>query len=342
MCIDFQGNCTNRQLKERYPLQISDLFDQLQGSSNLFKDRYCGQRSCADAPIWPCLREANISSSIAMFAFKEGLDGEVVADALSREGLRTLKGLGLSMTLAWIFLNNLEMLRRSTKAGGKNTRKEMLGGMLVENSKDPEKLRTEKLGNNRQGRTSETIGFVSATRDTSMEVDNSRWSLSEASKHHKTNSDEIPFHNFFPLEDMLRACVIDLWIWLGLKNLALVSFSYNNSYHASNTGCTVCRLYGLKSVVHPYVGRRLDQFNSWSRYLVPEESKGGIIQIKQRIQTARDRQKSYADLKRKPMEFQVGDKVMLKVSPWKGVVRFGKRGKLNPRLSALRRSGDEN
>ncbi|GJT34353.1 hypothetical protein Tco_0924772 [Tanacetum coccineum] len=53
--------------------------------------------------------------------------------------------------------------------------------------------------------------------------------------------------------------------------------------------------------------------------------------IKQRIQTARDRQKSYADLKRKPMEFQVGDKVMLKVSPWKGVVRFGKRGKLNPR-----------
>ncbi|GJS55606.1 hypothetical protein Tco_0628968 [Tanacetum coccineum] len=53
--------------------------------------------------------------------------------------------------------------------------------------------------------------------------------------------------------------------------------------------------------------------------------------IKQRIQAARDRQKSYADLKRKPMEFQVGDKVMLKVLPWKGVVRFGKRGKLNPR-----------
>nr|GFA77168.1 putative reverse transcriptase domain-containing protein [Tanacetum cinerariifolium] len=42
-------------------------------------------------------------------------------------------------------------------------------------------------------------------------------------------------------------------------------------------------------------------------------------------------EKSYDDLKRKPMEFQVGDKVMLKVSPWKGVVRFGKRGKLNPR-----------
>nr|GEX26027.1 putative reverse transcriptase domain-containing protein [Tanacetum cinerariifolium] len=49
------------------------------------------------------------------------------------------------------------------------------------------------------------------------------------------------------------------------------------------------------------------------------------------MQAARDRQKSYADLKCKPMEFQVGDKVMLKVSPWKGVIRFGKRGKLNPR-----------
>nr|GFC26004.1 putative reverse transcriptase domain-containing protein [Tanacetum cinerariifolium] len=62
------------------------------------------------------------------------------------------------------------------------------------------------------------------------------------------------------------------------------------------------------------------------------------------MQAARDRQKSYADLKRKPMEFRVGDKVMLKVSPWKGVVRFGKRGKLNPRyvgpFKVLERIGD--
>nr|GFC03494.1 putative reverse transcriptase domain-containing protein [Tanacetum cinerariifolium] len=57
-----------------------------------------------------------------------------------------------------------------------------------------------------------------------------------------------------------------------------------------------------------------------------------IVQIKQRMQAARDRQKSYADLNHKPMEFQVGDKVMLKVLTWKGVVRFGKRGKLNPRV----------
>ncbi|GJX80031.1 putative reverse transcriptase domain-containing protein [Tanacetum coccineum] len=61
------------------------------------------------------------------------------------------------------------------------------------------------------------------------------------------------------------------------------------------------------------------------------ESTEKIVQIKSRIQAARDSQKSYADVRRKPLEFQVGDKVMLKVLPWKGVIHFGKREKLNPR-----------
>nr|GEV48977.1 putative reverse transcriptase domain-containing protein [Tanacetum cinerariifolium] len=56
-----------------------------------------------------------------------------------------------------------------------------------------------------------------------------------------------------------------------------------------------------------------------------------IVQIKQIIQAARDRQNCYADVRCKPLEFQVGDQVMLKVSPWKGVICFGKRGELNPR-----------
>ncbi|GJS88929.1 putative reverse transcriptase domain-containing protein [Tanacetum coccineum] len=64
---------------------------------------------------------------------------------------------------------------------------------------------------------------------------------------------------------------------------------------------------------------------------IVQETTEKVIQIKQRIQAAHDRQKSYANLKHKPMEFQVGDRVMLKVSPWKGVVHFGKRGKLIPR-----------
>ncbi|GJX93548.1 hypothetical protein Tco_0348134 [Tanacetum coccineum] len=62
-----------------------------------------------------------------------------------------------------------------------------------------------------------------------------------------------------------------------------------------------------------------------------QETTEKIVLIKQRIQATQDRQKSYADLKRKPMEFGVWDKVMLKVPPWKGVIRFGKQGKLNPR-----------
>ncbi|GKD31663.1 hypothetical protein Tco_1242441 [Tanacetum coccineum] len=56
------------------------------------------------------------------------------------------------------------------------------------------------------------------------------------------------------------------------------------------------------------------------------------VEIKDRLKAARDRQKSYADKRRKPLEFSVGDYVLLKVSPWKGVVRFGKKGKLASRF----------
>ncbi|GJW07856.1 reverse transcriptase domain-containing protein [Tanacetum coccineum] len=61
------------------------------------------------------------------------------------------------------------------------------------------------------------------------------------------------------------------------------------------------------------------------------ERQDELVQIQEQLLAARSRQKSYADVRRKPLEFEVGDKVMLKVSPWKGVVRFGKRRKLSPR-----------
>ncbi|GJY51898.1 putative reverse transcriptase domain-containing protein [Tanacetum coccineum] len=130
------------------------------------------------------------------------------------------------------------------------------------------------------------------------------------------------------LEDMLRACAIDFgkgWV----NHLPLVEFSYNNSYHASIKAAPFEALYGRKCR-SPVCWAEVGQVQITGPELVQETTEK-IIQIKQRIQVARDRQKSYADLKRKPMEFQVGDNVMLKVSPWKGVVRFGKRGKLNPR-----------
>ncbi|GJS77742.1 reverse transcriptase domain-containing protein [Tanacetum coccineum] len=130
------------------------------------------------------------------------------------------------------------------------------------------------------------------------------------------------------LEDMLRACVIDFgkgWV----NHLPLVEFSYNNSYHASIKAAPFEALYGRKCR-SPVCWAEVGEVQLTGPEIVQETTEK-IVLIKQRMQAARDRQKSYADLKRKPMEFQVGDKVMLKVSPWKGVVRFGKRGKLNPR-----------
>nr|GEY16231.1 putative reverse transcriptase domain-containing protein [Tanacetum cinerariifolium] len=130
------------------------------------------------------------------------------------------------------------------------------------------------------------------------------------------------------LEDMLRACVIDLgkgWV----NHLSLIKFSYNNSYHASIKAAPFEAFYGRKCR-SPIFWTEVGEAQLLSPELIQETTEKNI-QIKQRMQAARDRQKSYADLKHKPIEFQIGDMVMLKVLPWKGVVRFGKRGKLNPR-----------
>ncbi|GKC80747.1 putative reverse transcriptase domain-containing protein [Tanacetum coccineum] len=130
------------------------------------------------------------------------------------------------------------------------------------------------------------------------------------------------------LKDMLRACVIDFgkgWV----KHLPLAEFSYNNSYYASIKATPCEALYGRKCR-SPMCWAEVGEAQLTGSELIQETTKK-IILIKQRIQAAQDRQKSYADLKRKPMESKVEDMVMLKVSPWKGVVRFGKRGKLNPR-----------
>nr|GEX32896.1 putative reverse transcriptase domain-containing protein [Tanacetum cinerariifolium] len=123
------------------------------------------------------------------------------------------------------------------------------------------------------------------------------------------------------LEDMLHACMINFgkgW----LKHLPLCEFSYNNSYHASIKAAPYEALYGRKCrslVCWAEVGE--------AQLTGPEliqETTEKIVLIKQISQAAQDQQKSYVDLKWKPMEFEVGDRVMLKVSPWKGVVQFDK------------------
>nr|GFB69647.1 putative reverse transcriptase domain-containing protein [Tanacetum cinerariifolium] len=114
-----------------------------------------------------------------------------------------------------------------------------------------------------------------------------------------------------------------------VNDLPLVKFSCNNNYHASTKAAPFEALYGRRCH-SPVCWTEVEEAQILCPKLIQEKTEK-IVQIKQRMQAARDRQKSYADLKRKPMEFQVGDKVMLKVSPRKGVVRFGKQGKLNPR-----------
>ncbi|GJU42920.1 putative reverse transcriptase domain-containing protein [Tanacetum coccineum] len=113
------------------------------------------------------------------------------------------------------------------------------------------------------------------------------------------------------------------------RHLPLVEFSYNNSYHTSIKVAPFKALYGHKCQ-SPICWAEVGDAQLTGPEIIHETTKK-IFQIKKRIQATRDRKKSLADRNHKPIEFQVGDMVMLKVSPWKGVIRFGKRGKLNPR-----------
>ncbi|GKA65870.1 putative reverse transcriptase domain-containing protein [Tanacetum coccineum] len=130
------------------------------------------------------------------------------------------------------------------------------------------------------------------------------------------------------LKDMLRACVIEFGKSLD-RHLPLVELSYNNSYYTSINVVPFEALYGQKC--RSPVCWAKDGDAQLTGPEIIHETTEKIVQIRNRMQVACDRQKSYADKRRKPLEFQVGDKVMLKVSPWKGVICFGKRGKLNPR-----------
>nr|GEX50218.1 putative reverse transcriptase domain-containing protein [Tanacetum cinerariifolium] len=104
---------------------------------------------------------------------------------------------------------------------------------------------------------------------------------------------------------------------------------YNNSYHTNIKAKPFEALYGHKCR-SPVCWTEVRDSQLTGPEIIHETTKN-IIQIKNQIQTAHDHQKSYADVRRRSLEFQVRDKVMLKVSPWKGVIHFGKRGKLNPR-----------
>ncbi|GJX82335.1 hypothetical protein Tco_0331816 [Tanacetum coccineum] len=85
----------------------------------------------------------------------------------------------------------------------------------------------------------------------------------------------------------------------------------------------------LPSIRFPYTVKI--RGSSLIRPELVQETTNKVVLVKEKPKAAGDRQKSYADNRRKPLEFEVGDRVMLKVSPWKGDIRFGKKGKLAPR-----------
>ncbi|GKE62515.1 hypothetical protein Tco_1512882, partial [Tanacetum coccineum] len=104
---------------------------------------------------------------------------------------------------------------------------------------------------------------------------------------------------------------------------------YNNNYHASIKAAPFEALYGRKCR-SPVFWAEVGDVQLTGPEIIHETTEK-IVQIRQHLQAARYRQRSYANIRRKPLEFQVRDRVMLKVSPRKGVIRFGKQGKLNPR-----------
>ncbi|GKA62512.1 putative reverse transcriptase domain-containing protein [Tanacetum coccineum] len=127
------------------------------------------------------------------------------------------------------------------------------------------------------------------------------------------------------LEDMLRACVIDFggnWD----VHLPLAEFSYNNSYHSRIRYAPFEALYG-RICRSPVLWAEIGESNLIGPELV-QETTDKVVLIKEKLKAARDRQKSYADNRRKPWEFEVGDRVLLKVSPWQGMIRVGTKGKL--------------
>ena len=131
------------------------------------------------------------------------------------------------------------------------------------------------------------------------------------------------------LEDMLRACVLDHKGSLE-EHLPLVEFAYNNSYQASIQMAPYEALYGRlcrSSLCWTEVGE-----GSITGPNLIRDTSEKVILIRQRLLTAQIRQKSYADVRRRPLEFEVGDHVFLKVMPKRGVVRFGKCGKLSLRF----------
>ncbi|GJR43496.1 putative reverse transcriptase domain-containing protein [Tanacetum coccineum] len=280
----------------------------------------------------------------------------VVADDLSRKDRSKPSRVRALVMIIGLDLPK-QILNAHTEARKReNIKNEDVGGMLLENSKDPEKLRTEKLEPRADGtlclngrswlpcygdlRTVKAEHQRPSGLLVQPEIPQWKWDnitmdfvtqLPKSSQGYDTiwvivdrltkSAIFVPMRETDPMKKLARMYLKEVVTRHGIPVLIIcdrdprLTDKAREIFKLSRICCVLAEV-GEVQLTGPEI---------------VQETTEKIIQIKQRMQAARDRQKSYADLKRKPMEFQVGDKVMLKVSPRKGVVRFGKRGKLNPR-----------
>ncbi|KAK4381677.1 Transposon Ty3-G Gag-Pol polyprotein [Sesamum angolense] len=130
------------------------------------------------------------------------------------------------------------------------------------------------------------------------------------------------------LEDMMRDCTMEFksnWD----DHLPLMEFAYNNSFQSSIGMAPYEALYGRRC--RSPVCWDIEGLRQLEGPELVQETMEKIQIVKRCLKAAQDRQKSYVDKHRREMEYEVGDKIFLKVSPWKRILRFGKQGKLSPR-----------
>ncbi|KAL2223980.1 UNVERIFIED_CONTAM: Transposon Tf2-12 polyprotein [Sesamum indicum] len=130
------------------------------------------------------------------------------------------------------------------------------------------------------------------------------------------------------LEDMMRACTMEFkgnWD----DHLPLMEFAYNNSFHSSIGMAPYEALYGRRC--RSPICWDIEGLRQLEGLELVQETGEKVQVVKKCLKAAQDRQKSYVDQHRREMEYEVGDKVFLKISPWRGILRFGKQGKLSPR-----------
>ncbi|GJX18776.1 putative reverse transcriptase domain-containing protein [Tanacetum coccineum] len=138
----------------------------------------------------------------------------------------------------------------------------------------------------------------------------------------------LPMHEDYKMDRLAKLYLNEI---VARHGVPISIISYRNSRFTSSVWCAPFEdLYGTKCR-SPIMWAEFREGKLIGPNLVQETTEN-ILQIKDRLKAARDRQKSYADKRKKPLEFSVGEYVLLKVSPWKGMVRFGKKGKLAPRF----------